>query len=109
MKCACCDNELSFQWCDHHGIGACTTCGLPHVIYHYDDDQKRVDKPPEPAITPEGIALARRYWGETRGRVFPGAYDMGFLGGRGETYSGATRSDMTNWKEWCTANEAQPF
>lgn len=101
-NCVVCDNQLSFTWTDTHGVGSCTNCGMPYTIYHYENDV-RVDRPPQSAITEEGIAIARRYWAETKRRCFPGAYDMGISGRRGATYSGATEADFRAWDEWCEA------
>jgi hypothetical protein len=103
QKCDCCESDLSFQWSDTHGVGVCFNCGLPYTIYHYENDQ-RVDKPPVVALSDEGLQIAKRYWSEKKRRVFPAAYDMGFLGGRGTSYSGATRSDCAAFGEWYEAN-----
>lgn len=106
QKCACCESRLMFQWSDTHGVGACCTCGLPYTIYHYEgegDQRKRVDKPAEPAITVEGIEIAKRYWGETKRRVYPAAYDMG-IGRNGRSYSGATEGDCEAFGAWYKAN-----
>jgi hypothetical protein len=105
MNCEICNSELAVRWSDTHGVGACITCGLPYTVLHYQDD-KPIDKAPEIAIKPEWIPIGKRYWEETKRRVFPGAYDMGILGGRESTYSGATREDMQNWEEWLEAHEA---
>jgi hypothetical protein len=32
--------------------------------------------------------------------VDPGGFDMGLLGGRNATYSGATRADADKWNAW---------
>lgn len=108
QKCVVCENPLSFRWTDTHGIGACGTCGLPYTIYHYEGDgdaKKRVEKSPSPAIYDWAVAIGRRYWQENHRRVFPGSYDMGILGRRGATYSGATESDMQNWDDWCAEHK----
>jgi hypothetical protein len=110
QKCECCGETMSFRWCDQHGVGACITCGLPYTIYHYEGpgtEGKRIDKPPEVALSPSGIEIAKRYWAEKKRRVFPGCYDMGFFGrsrSTGTTYSGATHEDIELFNEWYNAN-----
>ncbi len=103
VNCAVCANKLSFQWCDQHGVGACINCGLPYTIYHYekvDGKDTRVDRPPSIAVKESWIPLAKKYWDENKRRVFPAAYDMGFLGGRETSYSGATREDCELFDCW---------
>ncbi len=81
--CDCCGESLSFQWSDTHGVGVCCRCGLPYTIYHYEGPEgetKRVDKPPAVALTAEGVEIAKRYWGETKRRVYPAVYDIGISG-----------------------------
>ena len=110
MICECCREPLRFQWCDTHGVGACVRCGLPYTIYHYeeiDGKRQRVDKPPSVAIKTEWLALGVRYWEETKRRVFPAAYDMGFLSGSGRSYSGATEEDCAQFNEWLTAHKGE--
>ena len=99
MKCLVCENSLVFRWTDTHGVGVCNTCGAPYTVYHYED-KNRVDKPPEIALIDEGVTLAKRYWSEKSSRVFPGVYDMGMLGGRSTTYSGATQSEINEFGDW---------
>lgn len=107
MNCELCEKDFSFRWTDSHGVGVCTSCGTPYTIYHYEDD-KRVEKPPEIALKPSGVELAKRYWLEHKRRVFPGAFDMGILRSRGDrTYSGATDDDMRAWDDWYAANVPQ--
>lgn len=98
--CEVCGERLGVRWTDTHGVGACSTCGLPYTIYHYDNDV-RVEKPPSVAVKESWLPLAREYWTETKRRVFPGAFDMGIFRSRGErTYSGASESDMRAFDEW---------
>lgn len=109
--CDCCGERFGFRWCDTHGIGACITCGLPYVIYHYDGpqgEQKRVEKPPECALNENGLEIAKRYWTETHRRVFPAYYDMGILGGRETSYSGATEDDCRVFIEWYAKEYPKP-
>jgi|GEM_PF-5417924 len=108
MKCECCENNLAFQWADTHGVGVCTTCGLPYTILHYEgegSDRRPVEKAPEAALTREGVVIAKEYWSEKKARVFPGAYDMG-IGHSGRTYSGATRDEITAFQDWYAARES---
>jgi len=102
VKCECCGERLVFQWSDTHGVGVCTRCGLPYTIYHYEGegaDSRRVDKPPSPALTAEGITVAKRYWTEKQRRVYPACYDMG-LGRNGYSYSGASAEDCNLFNTW---------
>lgn len=103
QTCAVCENRLGVQWTDTHGYAACITCGLPYQIFFYDEDKKRVEKPMEIAIRPEWLPIGKRYWQETRHRVFPGCYDVGMSGGR--SYSGATREDVMRWNDWMGAHK----
>lgn len=107
QHCLVCSSVLSFRWSDTHGVGVCSHCGMPYTIYHYEDD-KRVDKAPEPALTESGIEVAKRYWNEKKRRVFPACYDMGILNGRECSYSGATLDDCRIWGEWCSREYPPP-
>lgn len=101
--CVVCGAAHGFQWSDTHGIGVCHYCATPYTIFHYEgegDDKKRVDKPPTCALDETGIALAKRYWAKTGRKVFPGCCDMGLLGHRDRTYSGATADDMQVFGDW---------
>lgn len=102
QRCGCCGGRLVFQWSDTHGVGVCFDCGLPYRIYHYEGE-KRVEKPPEIALTAEGFEIAKRYWTEKKRRVFPGTFDMGILPGRRASYSGATEDDCRAFGEWYKA------
>ena len=99
-SCAVCGNAHGFQWTDTHGVGVCYQCAAPYTIFHYDESGERVSKPPLCALVDTGLALAKRYWAEIARKVFPGCCDIGFLGGRETTYSGATRDDMASFEEW---------
>ena len=102
MKCVICDDEkTSFQWSDTHGVGVCWKCGMPYTIYHYDGkgaEAKRIEKEPSPAIKEEWIPVGRKYWQETKRRVFPASFDMGILSER--SYSGATENDVHEFNKW---------
>jgi len=106
LGCVVCGATLYFRWTDTHGVGVCSVCGTPYRILHYDGD-KRVEKPPECQLLPEWIPIAQRYHSETGGMVAPGDFDMGLLGGRTSTYSGATREDADKWNAWLTAHKAE--
>ena len=107
MKCVVCDDELAFRWTDTHGVGVCCNCGMPYTIYHYDENKNSVDKPPEPAITEEGVELAKAYWEEKGWMVFPMAYDLGPTRGGEQSYSGATLYDLEKWNNWITDETPQ--
>jgi hypothetical protein len=100
-SCAVCDGSLAFHWTDTHGVGVCSHCGALYTVLHCEG-KERVNKPAECALSPEGVALAKR-WAEHKRMVYPGACDMGFLGGRNYTYSGATRDDIRAFEEWYVA------
>lgn len=106
LGCVVCDATFCFRWTDTHGVGVCSVCGTPYRILHYDGD-KRVEKPPECQLLPEWIPIAQRYHAETGGMVDPGGFDIGLLGGRTSTYSGATREDADKWNTWLAAHEAE--
>jgi hypothetical protein len=99
LGCVVCDAEFHFRWTDTHGVAVCAACGTPYRTLHYDG-YKRVEKPPECLLLPEWIPVARRYHAETCGMVAPGGFDMGLLGDRNATYSGATRADADKWNAW---------
>lgn len=107
QNCECCGDRLAFRWSDTHGVGVCYQCGLPYTVYHYEGDT-RVEKPPTVAVTPEGVEIAKRYWSEEHRRVFPAAYDMGILGSRGWSYSGATEDDCRKFADWYAAHVPLP-
>lgn len=104
-NCKLCDNPLYFRWTDTHGIGVCANCGLPYAVYHYDKDNKLVNKPPEVAIKESWIPLGQKYWNEFHRMVFPASYDMGILGNRDRSYSGATHADIQQFNEWLEDHE----
>lgn len=89
---------MGFRWTDTHGIGACTICGAPYRLYHYDGegaDAKPVDKPPQLLIKPDFVALTKEYWGEHKRNVAPGAFNM-----PGSSYEVATSEDFRASSEW---------
>lgn len=107
LGCSVCDSELRFRWTDTHGVAVCIMCGAPYRILHYGEDNKRVEKPPECQLLPEWVAIARRYYAETKRMVDPGGFDIGLLGGRTATYSGATQEDARAWNSWLEEHEAE--
>jgi len=45
-RCEVCEKESYFTWTLTHGIATCQ-CGIPYRLYHYDENNEFVDKPPE--------------------------------------------------------------
>ena len=96
--CPICDTvKPSFAWTDTHGVAQCTTCGVPIRLYHYDDENKRVEKAPECVVLATAIPLLRRYRAETgklipSGCSFPGGYEL------------AKKEDFEAFNEWWGAN-----
>lgn len=102
-RCQICDWVYSFRWTDTHGIGACTTCGAPYKIYHYEGDgegKKRVNKPPQLLILDQYIPLTKKYWDESKKNVAPGAFNM-----PGSFYEVATRDDAESLRAFERANK----
>jgi len=102
MTCVICGKEVGFRWSDTHGVAVCY-CGMPYRLHHYEGDgtnNKRVEKPPEVAIKDEWIPVAKAYFAETQGRVFPASFDIGFMERNGLSYSGASREDVEKWNIW---------
>lgn len=78
--CLICDQEQVFSWTDTHGVAQCR-CGTPYRIYHYDENDKRIDKGPEIAVTDEAVPVLRAYWSAFKrtipgGHSFPGGYEL---------------------------------
>lgn len=99
-KCKVCNDDLSFSWTDTHGVGQCFTCGVPYRIFHYDEEHKRVDKPPELAVLEEYISLLIEYWNETQSRIpsghsFPGGQEL------------ASHAERVQFSEWMHAHKPQ--
>jgi len=100
MCCEVCGNPFSFSWTDTHGIGQCSSCGVPYKIYHYEGEEgkkHRVEKPPELVVKPEYIPVLRAYWNEMKrhipgGHSFPGGYEL------------ATPEDHKIFSEWMRQN-----
>lgn len=107
QSCAVCGEQFAFRWTDTHGIAACSSCGCPYRLYHYDERNQRVARPPTLAVKESWLPLAREYWRTQKRRVFPAAYDMGFLGGRGQTYSGATQDDCEAFDAFLVSRQAE--
>jgi len=102
MKCDCCNEDIRFRWTDTHGVAVCTNCGFPYRIYHYEDD-KRIEKPPEPTLLPEAIELAKEYWEENHDRVFPAIHSFSFKDG--DSYCGANRFQADRFYSWLDDHE----
>lgn len=56
-----CGAAFAFRWTDAHGVGECTKCGAPYRIYHYGDDGKPVERPPELILPPEVVPQLRAF------------------------------------------------
>ena len=104
-KCACCDAPLYFRWTDTHGVAICCNCGLPYVVYHYDEDKKRIDKPPQPIPTDVGLNLAKQYFAATGNKVFPASHSF-FLGDR-PSYCGATQREQKEFYDWADTHKEE--
>lgn len=100
ITCVTCDESRpSFRWTDTHGVAVCNRCGTPYRLFHYDEDDKRVEKPPTVCLNDDGVQIARRYWAEAHRMVYPGCYDMGIMRGS-SSYSGATEDDAEAFGKW---------
>ena len=80
MNCIICGEVPIWSWTDTHGIAQCR-CGAPYRIFHYDENNKRVKKPPETVLGPEWIERCRSYRAETKrtipsGCSFPGGQEL---------------------------------
>lgn len=98
-NCRICEESFSFRWTDTHGIGACSRCGAPYRIYHYEDD-KRVEKPPELSFKAKWIPLIKRYWEENHRNCDPGAYNF-----PGSSYEVASKEDFEVYRDWMDAHK----
>ncbi len=97
--CIICDQIPVWSWTDMHGVAQCGTCGTPYTLYHYDDQNRRLDKPPEVTIKPEYIPALRAYWNESHRRI-PSGYSI--PGGQ----ELATNEDARLFHEWMRVNAA---
>ena len=100
-KCEICDGQFSFRWTDSHGIGACSRCGAPYRIYHYEDDV-RVEKSPELLIVDAWLPLTKRYWSENQRNCAPGAFNF-----PGSSYEVASPEDVAALDEWMAARRSE--
>jgi hypothetical protein len=98
LICRVCDHALAFRWTDTHGIAVCVECGLPYRVYHYNEHNERIEKPPECVINDLWLPLAREYWSETHMPVFPGANCIVLRDG--VTYSGHTSEEIQAFDSW---------
>jgi hypothetical protein len=99
MNCVICENEAIYRWTDTHGIGACITCGAPYRLFHYDENNERVDKPVECLVLEDWRELVKRYWDEMRMNVAPGHFNI-----PGSSYEVATQEEVANLDEWMERN-----
>lgn len=101
VKCPVCDREeFHFVWTDRHGVGACITCNSSFQIYHYGEDGKLMEKPPECLVREDWLPLLRRYWQEKKKRipnphVFTRSYDQ------------CTEEEHYAFRDWCKEHEAE--
>ena len=96
--CVVCGSALCFRWTDTHGVGACTKCGAPYRIYHYEND-KRVERPPECLLLPEWVPPLTKYHAETGRNCDPGAFNL-----PGSSYEVATQEDVDALDAWLKAH-----
>ena len=101
QKCLICENPLCFRWTDTHGVGACVRCGAPYTIYHYDNDKKRVEKPPEITIKDEWLPLIKKYWEENKRNCSPGSHNSP----RSRYEEVATKEDFEVFHNWMDAHK----
>lgn len=101
MKCEVCDKEFVMRWTDTHGVGACLECGIPYTIYHYDENNTRIDKPPKLAVKLEWVPIFKRYWDEKKLNCCPGAYNF-----PGSSYEVATPEEFEAVEEWMECNKS---
>lgn len=97
MTCKICGSGFSWVWTDTHGVAQCCTCGTPYRIYHYGDDNERIDAPPEMQVKEEWVPVLQAYWKENH-RPMPGGHS--FPGGQ----ELASRDDIEAWNEWTEKN-----
>lgn len=100
LDCSVCSQELRCRWTDTHGVGACWNCGAPYRIYHYDDDNNRLDEPPKVLLKGSWLPLLQRYWRETSRNV-----DPGYCNFPGSSYEVATAEDERCLNGWLDAHK----
>lgn len=93
MDCLVCNKPASWCWTDTHGVAQCYTCGTPYRIYHYDENNRRIEKMPECVVSPEWLPVVKAYREQFRRRIpgecsFPGGYEL------------ATREEQDLWYEY---------
>jgi len=91
---------VSFSWTDSHGVAQCPQCGAPYRIYHYGEDGKRIDKPPEIAALDWAVPALREHWQTTK-RIAPGGHS--FPGGQ----ELCSHEDAEAFGEWFRENKAR--
>jgi len=75
-KCNICENDLTIEWTDLHGVGRCYYCNSQYKIFHYDENRKRIDMEPELTLKEKYIPLYKRYWNTFHRRTGDGTYFM---------------------------------
>ena len=100
FKCSICDGVPSFRWTDTHGVAQHDPCGTPYRLYHYSDDNKRVEKGPELLVLPDYVNSLKRYWEEIK-RPIPGGHSFQDASGG---YEMATKEDGEKFTQWMKLN-----
>lgn len=95
LVCSLCESSLSFSWTDHHGIAQCVHCGAPYTVFHYDAENRRIEKPPELLLT-EDLERARRFHADTKRKLSAVGMGLSFPGG----YDVAGQEDCDAYAEW---------
>jgi hypothetical protein len=97
-KCIICDaSPLSFRWTDAHGVGQCLKCGAPYRLYHFDENEKRIEKPAEIVVKPEYVPVLQAYWNQFH-RVMPSGHS--FDGSYYQGYELASPDDSEQFHTW---------
>jgi transcription initiation factor TFIIIB Brf1 subunit/transcription initiation factor TFIIB len=97
-NCKICKNELRGSWSDLHGEIVCLTCGAPYQILHYDDNNKRIEKPASINIKDYYVPFLRQYWQETKQHM-----GLGTFMGHGPRYN-----EYRSFMDWLNKNVPVP-
>lgn len=93
--CVVCGKDSGFRWTDSHGIGACSNCGCCYRVYHYDENNKPIEKPPECTIKEGFLQIIKDYWDKYHRNCMPGSHN--FSGSNDET---ATKDDFDCFNDY---------
>jgi hypothetical protein len=96
-NCELCGKPFRWTWTDTHGVGQCISCGTPYIIWHYDENDKRIDAPPKIHIKEEYLDGIRKYHVET-GRKIPSGCSFSYDHG----YEVASKEEGQLFYEWLT-------